>query len=271
MDRLEESVGRKLLQRTPAGIVPTFYGEMLYPHARVIRDEINLAQVHLTNEGETQSSVIHLGVLPSLACNIVPLALSQWRERYPYRELQVIESVQIDLLIGLLRRDYDLAIGKTVYYDVLDGLRQRVLFRDRLCVIAKPNHPLFEEPNLTWTVLAGFPWVTPMVKGQRTVLENILRSAGVEQPLQMTACGSVSVLKSLVEESNHLTLLPEHAVYSELTQRRLSRLPITHPELERSIAVFFRDGYELDLPSRDLVACVEEIGQVVCSKLDTRT
>ena len=43
MDRLEESVGGKLLERGPAGVTPTALGELVYSHARLIRDEIDLA------------------------------------------------------------------------------------------------------------------------------------------------------------------------------------------------------------------------------------
>src|SRR3954463_6122998 len=42
MDRLEGSVGLKLLDRGPVGVTPTALGEVVYTHARLIRDEIEL-------------------------------------------------------------------------------------------------------------------------------------------------------------------------------------------------------------------------------------
>jgi len=142
MDRLEAALGMQLLDRGPRGIVPTQYGEILYCHARLIREEVELARRDLLSARDGGVEAIRLGALPSLAGSIIPIALSRWRASYPEGDLQVVENAQIDLLTGLLRRDFDFVIGFTEVFDMLDGLRQQVLFRDLLCVIARPQHPL---------------------------------------------------------------------------------------------------------------------------------
>jgi LysR family pca operon transcriptional activator len=202
--------------------------------------------------------------LPSLASRIIPLALSRWRETHQDARLQVVENAQIDLLIGLMRRDFDFVIGLTEVFDMLDGLRQRVLFRDTLCVIASPNHPLRGATNLTWEQLVRYPWISPTSRRTHTVLDNIVRTMKVELPQQVTVCGSVSLLKSLVAETDHLALLPAHAVRVEVAEQRLFSLPFEDPALKRDIAVFFREGYEMDQSRRDLVSCVEQIGLELC-------
>ena len=47
MDRLESGLGVKLLERGPAGITPTAFGELLCSHARSIKDELNFAEAQL--------------------------------------------------------------------------------------------------------------------------------------------------------------------------------------------------------------------------------
>ena len=59
-------------------------------------------------------------------------------------------------------------------------------------------------------------------------------------------------------------MLPAHAVREELKDGRLVSLPIQDPALHRNIAVFFREGFELDKPSRDLVSIVQTVGQRMC-------
>ena len=56
---------------------------------------------------------IIFGTLPSLASNVVPLALCDWRKDHPTTPLRVVENVQIERLIGLLRMELDFIIGKT--------------------------------------------------------------------------------------------------------------------------------------------------------------
>ena len=100
-----------------------------------------------------------------------------------------MEKLQVELLFGLMRGDFDFVIAQTEFYNLLDGLRQRVIFRDRLRVFARPKHRLFRVAKPTWADLAQFPWVCPMVGGrQRTVLEKLLASEGIDLPQQMIEC-----------------------------------------------------------------------------------
>lgn len=266
MNRLEEELGMRVLERGPSGVIPTATGEVLYCHARLIRDEIGLAARALLNAQGGDPGVIRIGSLPSLASSIMPIALSRWRDIYRERELQVVEVPQIDLLTGLLRREFDFVFGFTECYDLENGLRQRVLFRDKLCVIARAGHPLAADRNLQWEVLVTYPWVCPTARRSHVILDAALKNANVPPPEHMTVCGSVTLLKSLVVNGDHLAVLPAHAVRVDLDEGRLCRLDVTDPALDRNIAVFFREGYQLDEPSRELVSLVAQVGQELSSR-----
>lgn len=260
MDRLEAEMGLHLMERGPSGIVPTSYGEILYCHARLIREEVELAKRALLNARNGEVESIRVGSLPSMAGSIIPMALGRWRGMYPDGDLQVVENAQFDLLTGLLRRDFDFVIGLTEVFDMLDGLRQQVLFRDNRCVIARPGHPLFDVEKITWEELVKHPWISPTSRRSHTVLEYVMKTLNVAPPQQVTVCGSLSLLKSLVATSDYLALLPIHAASSEFAEGRLVALPFEDPILSRNIAVFFREGYEMDQPRKDLVACVKDCG-----------
>ena len=260
MDRLEAALGLQLLDRGRLGIIPTNYGEILYCHARLIREEIELARRDLLNARDGHIESIRVGALPSLAAGIVPIALARWYELHPEGKLQIVENAQFDLLTGLLRRDYDFVIGYTEVFDLLDGLRQKVLFRDILCVIVRPGHPLARRENLTWTDLMKFPWISPTSRRSHTVLHHVMSTLNVGPPAQITVCGSVSLAKSLVAASDHIALLPQHAARSELQGERLLWLPFQDPVLHRNIAVFFREGYTMNQQQRDLISIIRNCG-----------
>lgn len=266
MDRLEASLGVKLLERKPSGAIPTAAGELLYAHARSIKDEIDLADWKIKHQQEEHRPTLTFGALPSLTSEVVPLAVARWRPDHPGILLQVIEKVQSDLLISLLHRELDFIIGNTECYDLVDGLRQRVLFRDRLCVLARPDHPVFRLANISWALLVEFPWVCPMMGRYKTGLENLLRAQGLNLPRDITECCSVTLVKSLVAKSDHLALLPAHAVF-DMSEGLVQQVPITVPQLNRNIAVFFREGSSLDGASRDLIACIESVGTNLCRDL----
>jgi len=176
----------------------------------LIKEELEFAETRIQNAGKRRARVTTVGTLPSLAASVVPLAVSLWRERHPRVLLRVVEKVQVELLFGLLRGDFDFVIAQTEFYNILDGLRQRVIFRDRLRVFARPKHRLFRVAEPTWADLAQFSVVCPMVGGrQRTVLEKLLAAEGIDLPQQMIECGSIDFTKALVAASDHLAMLPE--------------------------------------------------------------
>ncbi len=264
MDRLETSLGIKLLERNAKGATPTPMGELIFSHARLIKDEIELARNQVQTRGQKANGVLTIGVLPSLASNVVPLALTRWRAEYPTLRVRIVEKVQIELLIGLLRGDLDLFIGMTEYYDILEGLKQRVIFRDRQRVFARPRHPVFNMQDVTWRDIVQFPWVCPMVGSQRTVLESLLQSQQIAMPRQIIEGGSVQFVKTLVSSSDHLAILPSHTISEDVKDGKLRFLPLTSQMLSRNIAVFHRLDKHLGKSSHDLIAYVEAVGLRLC-------
>ena len=259
MDRLEAEVGLPLLTRGSKGIVATRNGDVLYCHARLVSEEIRLAERNLRNTLDPSYAPVRVGSLPSLSSKVMPLALRKWRQNAHEGDLEIVENAQFDLLTGLLRRDFDLVFGFTKVFDMLDGLRQRVLFRDTLRVIASPDHPLRHSGTITWQDLVAFPWISPTARRTHTVLEHVMRTLKMPLP-EITVCGSVSLLKAIVADSHHLALLPSHAVSEEVADGRLCVLQFEDQQLKRDIAVFFREGYAMDAARRDLIKCVTNAG-----------
>jgi DNA-binding transcriptional LysR family regulator len=261
--RLERSLGGRLLNRTPQGATPTPLGELIYAHARLIRDEVQRAKNRIQEGGHRDGDAIAVGVLPSLTPVIMPKAICAWRERYPDPVLRITERIQIELLLGLIRGELDFIIAQTEWYGFIEGLKQRVLFRDRLHVIARPGHPALALEKVTWAALAEYPWVIQMIGRHRTLLEKVLASEGAEMPRRLTECGSVPCLKALVAGSDSLSMLPASAINAEVREGRIRPLDIGGPLLNRDIAVIFREQFPLNGAMRDLVEAVTSAGLAV--------
>ncbi len=270
MSRLEADVGQKLMERGPSGVVPTRFGDFVYAHARLIRDEIKLLERRLV-DGRSEAPAIRFGALPSLSVTVIPKAVGRWRAQYPKENLQIIQRVQIELLHALLGRELDLMVGVTDSYDLLSGLKQRVLFRERLYVIARTQHQLFLKTELAWSDLVHFPWVSPPAGRYSTLLEDVLKAEGLGPSASNTVSSSISMLKSLVATSDSLALLPSHAALTEIREGTLACLPISSPLLNRSVALFTREGYEMEKPHRDLLECVRVVGIEISRDSEAQT
>ena len=268
MDRLEHSLGDRLLERSPAGVSPTPLGELVYAHARLIRDELELAERRMKGYEGLGGSTIAFGTLPSLASSVVPKAVCQWRGAHQTTTLRIVEKIQLELLLSLIRGELDFIIAQTECYGFMDGLKQRVLFRDRLYVIARPGHPALDLNDVSWADLVRFPWILQMVGRQRTLLEKLLEAEGVDLPLQLTEAGSVDCIKSLVAGSDSLAMLPASAISSDIRDGRIKPVNIMVPLLNRDIAVIFRERFPMSPAGRDLVAHIEAAGLIVGHGVD---
>lgn len=261
MDRLESEFGVRLLERGPTGVTPTKPGELVYAHARLIREEMNLAKT-CSERDDARANVVTIATLPSLASNVIPLSVARWREAHPNVLLRVVEKVQIELLVGLQRGEFDFVVGQTEFFDILfDGLKQRVLFRDKLSVFARADHSLFQQDTVDWSDAAKCPWICPMVGwSQRTVLERLMDVEGIRLPVNLVECGSIDFTRTLIRSSDHLAMLPIHAVAADVSAGFIKALPLDVSSLKRNIAVVFRENAPLAAVSQDLIRHIEETG-----------
>ena len=262
MMRLEKAVGTKLLERSSTGVVPTEFGEVLCRHAQLIKEEMGFVEAQLKSSNKAGQRVTTIGVLPTLATMIVPHAVAVWKKKHPDILLRIIEAVGITLLSELQRGSFDFIVGQTEHYNLVDGLKQQVLFRDRLRIFANPGHQLFRKQEVTWGDVVKFPWVCPIVGGrQRTLLERIVASHGVQMPRQMVECGAIDFIRTLLSTTDYLAMLPEHAAALGASDRQVCALPIADRALRRDITAVFRERYPPDEVGRDLLLQIRAVGR----------
>ena len=58
-----------------------------------------------------------------------------------------------------------------------------------------------------------------------------MEAEGVCPPRRLTECNSVSFMKTVMENSDHIGMLPNHVIGDEVAQGRLVPLDVTHLEL----------------------------------------
>jgi DNA-binding transcriptional LysR family regulator len=166
-----------------------------------------------------------------------------------------------------LRTDLDFIIAWAGCSDLTDGIKQRVLFRDRLIVFARPGHPVTKGP-LSWRELANYPWVSPVIGRQPPLIEQVMSAEGACGPKQITECSSVSFMKTVVENSDHIGILANHVIEDDVAKGRLTDLAIDSRTLNRNIAVFCRERSPLDEASRVFLHHVAETGVRLCRSVN---
>ena len=168
LKRLEEVLGRRLLDRDTHGVRLTADGEALLPHARQLLSlERQTASLF---EAAQPRGRLRLGISEDLVSGQLPALLQDFIADYPAVELHLTVALSRDLADMQDKGDLDLVFAKRR----LGDRRGEAILREQLvwlaadpdAVLATPILPLivFPPPSLTRTLLmealerTGRPW-----------------------------------------------------------------------------------------------------------------
>lgn len=158
---LEGTLGFKLFDRIANGVEPTVHGHAFAPRAVAIFDELRRAAQELTLLDSGATGTLRVGTVPMPAIPFLPVALGALADRHPGILMSVVEARESELLDRLRRRDIEVAILRMALVDPADDLRVETLFDERLCVVARREHPLAGRTDLSWSELLRQRWVLP--------------------------------------------------------------------------------------------------------------
>jgi len=152
--RVEEELGVQLFDRLKSGARLTPAGEEFVIDARRILSDVNRLADRARARGAGKLGRIVVGFYKSLFAGGFCLALSDFRERYPVVEVELIEAPFIELTAGLLSGAIDIALmlGDTGKCEVLESV---ALWPEHLFVALPQDHHLAERQVVYWQELKG--------------------------------------------------------------------------------------------------------------------
>src|SRR5690606_35518000 len=91
IQKLEESLGAKIFDRSRQPVVPTEIGEKIIRQARLVLNESKKIEELLQEERGLVSGELKLGVIPTVAPYLLPEVLANMLHKYPQLILQIWE------------------------------------------------------------------------------------------------------------------------------------------------------------------------------------
>jgi DNA-binding transcriptional LysR family regulator len=235
MQRLESSLGQKLIERTPRSVKLTSEGETLLGYARRLLD-LNDEVVSRVSEPNMQG-VVQLGTPEDFATRHLPEVLARFTQAYPAVALEVTCDLTLNLLDRFHKGNFDLALVK----------------RERAA--AEPGGiRVWREPlvwvtsDRDWSVEGALPLVvspTPCVYRKRATeaLDKARRSWRIAY-----VCGSLAGSLAAVKAGLGVTVLPKDMVPAGLHVVDGRTLPDLK---DTEIALLHRE--RLSVPARRLM------------------
>jgi LysR family transcriptional regulator, hydrogen peroxide-inducible genes activator len=150
--KLEETLGAPLVERTTRFVTLTPTGERVVAHARRILEEADQISELVRHCHGTLSSVLRLGIIPTLSPYILPLFLNKLHQDFPDLRLVLREDLTDNLLVAL--EAFALDVVLIALPDQAGPYRSMPLFDEPFCFVCPTEHKLSNRPEVTETDLA---------------------------------------------------------------------------------------------------------------------
>jgi len=227
---LEESLEVILFDRSHGGVEPTIFGQLMLKNAR----DLDLAAVDLQREIELakglSSGELKIGVGPWGAAMLAGAVVGAMSLQYPQLRLTLVIGPWKELPARLHTREIDLAIINISDVRMDDEIEVQPLLDHPALLVCRAHHPLTQLSNATAKDVFAFPLAAPNLPtgASEQILSHLppeIRAAVLKRGLMRITCDSSSVLKSVIANSDALTVMNAFMVLDELRSGKLVAIP----------------------------------------------
>lgn len=217
LQRLEESLGTQLFNRTTNRMTLTYAGERYYETACQILKLYENLETEISDINGLKTGRIHIGITNHLGTIVLPKVLPEFHRECPFVEITVFEENTQAQEAKLISRELDFAILHAPKHDPNPLLNYEILGNDSFVLAVCPEHPLIKKAQKQ----TGYPYpvLDPkylknesfimLHKEQRIrhVTDAILQQAGIEPDILLTV-KNYETAQSLAGQGMGVTFLP---------------------------------------------------------------
>jgi DNA-binding transcriptional LysR family regulator len=236
LQRLEQELGEKLIDRAPKDFTLTDAGRTVLEYARrfvSLRQEMenSLAELRDNSAGR-----LTIGANESTTLYLLQ-HIEQYRELYPKVKVTIRRSLSSKVPAELL--DGNLELGVISYNPGDERIQARVIYSDSLAFVVSPRHRLSRRKTISIVELGSETFVAHNVLSPyRETVIRVFREHSV--PLQIDVeMPTVETIRKLVQSNQGVAFLPRMCVESEIKQKLLCEVHVKEMRLQRNIYLVY--------------------------------
>lgn len=244
IQKLEESLGVKIFDRSRQPVIPTEVGSKLIKQARVVLMESKkINEILQESKGELEGE-FRIGVIPTVAPYLMPMVISSFLKKYPKVQLQVWEYTTERIIQELKIGTLDCGVLSTPLLD--NAILEIPLFYETFVAYVSAKSKVFEKKMLGYEDLSQEKlWLLNeghCMRGQVLNICNYRHNKGGEGTFEYNT-GSVDTLKRMVEINDGLTILPELSILGYDEDQLNHVRYFKSPEPVREISIVTTNNY----------------------------
>lgn len=228
---LEDTLGLRLLERGPKGVVPTPFGEALVRRSKAVFDEMHCALRELDDLADPNGGEVRLGSSETLHAGLVSAAMDAVLRKHT-RMRFVLEAGQSPELINffLMERLVDFVVVRPYKLPLPPGIDGEPLFHEHMQIAVSHASPLAKRRHIDLEELIDAHWILSRNEIlPETPLLEALSARGLPLPKQIIHSGSLTTRYTLLDTGRFVTMVPHSLLPFGRHGEMFKTLPITLP------------------------------------------
>ena len=237
LKELETLLGTRLFDRVGRELRLNEQGRIFQSHAASSLTELSRAHDRLQHN--TPDTIpLAIGVLPTAATELVPLAALEFARDMPNARLNVRTGPNWLLYNQMRDGQLDLVVGRMPEAGVLTGLSFEQLYSEDVVLVTRPDHPLLTSIRRDRD-LTRFPLILPP-KGAviRSTVERYLTSIGLRDAQGVFETVALPFGRKVVQSSDMVWFISRGVVQEEISRGTLAAINLGSALLAGPVGVF---------------------------------
>ncbi len=236
LQRLEQELGEKLIDRSGKDLMLTDAGRTVLEYARRfenLQQELGNALAELRDKSAGRLTI---GANESTTLYLLQ-HIERYRALYPKVKVQVRRSFSSKIPTELI--DGNLELGVISYDPADDRLVSNVIYTDSLSFVVSPRHRLANRRSIPLSELANETFIAHNVLSpyREVVVREFQRH---RIPLNMAVeMPTIETIRKLVQNNQGVAFLPRMCVGQEIEQKLLHEVKVKELNVERKIRLVY--------------------------------
>jgi DNA-binding transcriptional LysR family regulator len=262
---LEHSLGVRLLDRSPQGLIPTPFGHALTKRSISVFDELRQGVKDLKFLTDPSSGEVRIASPVAVAAGFASAVIDRLARQHPRMVCHLLLDDPANDPGGSYRaleeRKVDLFIARIVG-PLADNLESQLLFDDPLYVVAAADNPWSRRRKVRLDDLMNEPWILPPLDTPLGAhFLEAFRMAGLNLP-EAAAVSSIGIARiALVARGHFLTIASGHVFKFFGPNAPIKALPIDLSRTSRPIGIVTLKNRTLAPVVQFFIDCAHELAR----------
>lgn len=256
IEKLEQALGVRLLERTTRRVTLTAVGRDFERKVRELLDELDTTLLGIRGVAATRMGEVTVACVPSTVYYYLSQVIRRYHELCPKVRVKVFDASANEVLAAVARGEADFGLN---FMGAQEGdLDFKPLVEERFVAACRRDHPLAKLRRVTWAQLSDYEFISiSRSSGNRLLLDQALASVP-NRPQSIYETQHVTTALGLVEAGLGVAAVPSTAMPGS-DHPLLVSVPLVDPVVSRKIGLIRRRGRPLSPAAQQLFDLLSDV------------